>query len=222
MRQTRILVKRAQTSVWCLCFRCESLLEDYWVTTVWTLGFGVKVYKLRTQLFLEKRWMYTQTREEAEVQTCIFASLLLKTFFFGPKTIHRLGDFWWHCCMWKPTVMQSRGNLRGKLLIQVSSETLKTRKQGNQVIFFSIALGFINLTSLPLYFSFWVPRLKQQFLLSMKQQMVKKTRSNKSRVNESRSRQGACVAKELKKNTSRWRRKLIMFFTSSQKTLDCD
>lgn len=59
----------------------------------------------------------------------------------SPKTIHQmiefptnrgnvalLGDFWWHCWMWKPTVMQSRGNLWGKLLIQVSSETFKEKK----------------------------------------------------------------------------------------------
>lgn len=74
---TKNLVKRAQMSVWCLCFSFESLLEDYWVTTAWTLGFGVKVYKLLTQLFLDRSWKYRQKRGEAKSWTCIFSFLLL-------------------------------------------------------------------------------------------------------------------------------------------------
>lgn len=142
--------------------------------TVWTLGLEVKVYKLHTHSYF---WRGDESiHRRGERPKCRRASFLFypwpSNLCFGPETIHQmiefptnrgnaalLGDFWWHCWTWKPTVMQSRGNLWGKLLIQVSSETFKEKKKtwccnndqrGNQIILFQIALGFISLAPLPL------------------------------------------------------------------------
>lgn len=67
-------------------------------------------------------------RRWREGATCGRASFLFRSWptklCSGPKayssndlnfqqTEEMLGDFWWHCWMWKPTVMQSRGNLQG-------------------------------------------------------------------------------------------------------------